>query len=139
MEAAAQPQQQPPQPHAAAAAATNTTAAAAAGMASPAWPLGMLEPARVLGNGLEVSVHACTRSMAREVKHIFPHLKPRAHTRAAEAAGAAAAAATKGEGEDEVLIVPTIQKSRVDTVRFGPEVEEEKDRCLEYVRAGGVS
>jgi len=30
------------------------------------------------------------------------------------------------------LILPTIQKSRVVTVRFGVEVEEEKDRCLEY-------
>jgi hypothetical protein len=31
--------------------------------------------------------------------------------------------------------MPTMQKSRLDTVRFGPEVEEEKDRCLERFAA----
>lgn len=34
---------------------------------------------------------------------------------------------------ESILIIPTIQKSRIDTVRFGAEVEEEKDRCLELV------
>jgi hypothetical protein len=143
MEAA---QQQPA--HCAAAGATSAITSASPSAAPPAaassssWPLGMLEPPRVLANGVEVSVHACTRSMAREIKYIFPHLRPRVHTAHSKgpAGGAAAGAvAAKGEavagGEDEVLIVPTIQKSRVDTVRFGAEVEEEKDRCLEYVRA----
>lgn len=109
------------------------------------WPVGMLEAPRVLANGMEVSVHACTRGMAREVKYIFPHLKPRVVLRSghgganpsASAGGVKESVGWDGNGEgghDEVLIVPTIQKSRVDTVRFGAEVEEEKDRCLEYVR-----
>lgn len=48
-----------------------------------------------------------------QVHHIFPHLK-----------GCVG----------EVLAVPTIQHSRMDIVRMGAEVEEEKDRCLETVR-----
>ncbi|GAB5035059.1 Hypothetical protein NocV09_02300740 [Nannochloropsis oceanica] len=36
------------------------------------------------------------------------------------------------ERRGQLLILPTIQRSRVDTVRFGVDVEEEKDRCLEY-------
>lgn len=110
------------------------------------WPVGLLERPRVLANGMEVSVHACTRSMAREVKYIFPHLKPRVvvqhqqhqQHRSAGSAGSASSGKESGGGEDggdAVLIVPTIQKSRVDTVRFGVQAEEEKDRCLEYVRA----
>lgn len=37
-------------------------------------PAGLLEAPRLLANGIEVSLHACTRSMVREVRHIFPHL-----------------------------------------------------------------
>lgn len=38
------------------------------------------------------------------------------------------------DSDKEVLVIPTIQKSRMDIVRLGTEVEAEKDRCLEHVR-----
>lgn len=69
-----------------------------------------LMPTTLLTNELEISVHNCSKMMMREVHHIFPHLK-RSH--------------------ESVLAIPTIQKSRLDIVRMGVEIEEEKDRCLE--------
>ena len=75
------------------------------------------------------------------MRYIFPHLKVGNHKEPVERA-----AAQRGERRDEakgeetaagasidmegILIVPTIQKSRVDTVRFGVEVEEEKESEL---------
>lgn len=50
-----------------------------------------------------------------------------------EDSSTAAAAGDASVDMESILIIPTIQKSRVDTVRFGAEVEEEKDRCLEFV------
>ncbi len=61
-------------------------------------------------NHLELSVHSCSKMMMREVYHIFPHLK---------------------KSHESVLAILTIQKSRLDVVRMGREIEEEKDRCLE--------
>lgn len=131
--------------------------------------MGMVESPRLLMNGIELSIHTCTKSMAREVRYIFPHLSlssktganrngDKARVPAELHADCAAAAATgtipnteigvagavdeRGQKEKyeedvegkrgQLLILPTIQRSRVDTVRFGVEVEEEKDRCLEH-------
>ncbi len=91
-------------------------------------PVGMVLPPRQLTNGIELSIHTCTRSMVREVRYIFPHLKIKKQQQPEEPQPQD----DNPEEHDEVLIVPTIQKSRIDTVRFGAEVEEEKDRCLEF-------
>jgi hypothetical protein len=144
-------------------AAANTTVPAPPAGAGRAQPSGMVEAPRLLMNGIELSIHTCTRSMVREVRYIFPHLslsstscadssgdkarmpaEPHINTAAAAvAAGGSAIPGTESnvaseqkeeeeEKREKLLIIPTIQKSRVDTVRFGVEVEEEKDRCLEY-------
>ena len=55
------------------AAATTTVPAPPAG-AGRAQPLGMVEAPRLLMNGIELSIHTCTRSMVREVRYIFPYL-----------------------------------------------------------------
>lgn len=61
----------------------------------------------------DISICVCPVLLVHfQVHHIFPHLK-----------GCVG----------DVLAVPTIQHSRMDIVRMGAEVEEEKDRCLETV------
>lgn len=131
---------------------TSTAPAAGAGVAQP---MGMVEAPRLLMNGIELSIHTCTKSMAREVRYIFPHLSLNSNiganrsgdkarvpaelhatiTMPSTEIGVAGDLEKRRQDEErrgQLLILPTIQRSRVDTVRFGVDVEEEKDRCLEY-------
>lgn len=56
----------------------------------------------------EISVHDSPKALQREIKHVFPSIDLQG-----------------------LLIIPTLQKSAYDLVKFGGEVEEEKDRLLE--------
>ena len=81
----------------------------------------------LLANGLEFSVHRCPRTLLRELAHVFPGqglLPARGDAPAAEGA---------------CLAVPTCQHSAMDLVRWGDEVEKEKDLCLERFAAFGAA
>lgn len=67
----------------------------------------------MLPNGFEVSVHTLPKSVARELRLVFPDLL------------------SKGN----VLAVPTCQRSQNDLLQMGPEIAKEKDDLLERVRA----
>ena len=61
--------------------------------------------------GLECSVHRCPKALKRELERIFPDTEI---------------------GED-FLAIPTAQHAKMDLVRIGQEVEDEKDALLETV------
>lgn len=59
---------------------------------------------------LEISLHSCDASFQRELRHIFQNVDL-----------------------NNVLILPTIQRSHYDLVTFGEEVDDHKDFLLENV------
>ena len=94
--------------------------------AADAAPPAVLLARTLLANGLEFSVHRCPRSLLRELAHVFPGqglLPARGEAPAATACRA----------------VPTCQHSAMDLVRWGDEVEKEKDHCLERFAAFGAA
>jgi len=60
---------------------------------------------------IEYSMHTCSPATQRELKAVFPSLAK--------------------EGYDKVIIIPTFQRSTVDLVNVGPDVEAEKERLLD--------
>ena len=59
-------------------------------------------------DNFELSVHDSPKAQQREIKHVFPSIDLQS-----------------------LLIIPTLQKSAYDLVKFGGEVDDEKDRLLE--------
>ena len=71
----------------------------------------MLLPPTMTKQGLECSIHRCPKALKRELERIFPDTEI---------------------GED-FLAIPTAQHAKMDLVRIGQEVENEKDALLETV------
>eukprot|EP00850_Spirogloea_muscicola_P004193 SM000018S03558 [mRNA] locus=s18:34600:35835:+ [translate_table: standard] len=67
---------------------------------------------RTTRSGMEYSVHSCPEHYKRELAAMFP-----------------------GQDLGDVVIVPTCQRAAMELVRFGDEVEAEKDRLLEVFMA----
>merc|ERR1711988_459403 len=61
-----------------------------------------------LTDGFEFSIHACPKKYRSEILALFP-----------------------GVNIEELLVVPTCQRSKMDLVNTGDPVEKEKDYCLE--------
>jgi hypothetical protein len=68
----------------------------------------MLMPPTMTKPGLEFSVHLCPKALKRELSRVFPDT----------------------EISDNFLAIPTAQCAKMDLVRVGEEVEEEKDALL---------
>lgn len=58
--------------------------------------------------GFELSVHKPPKALTREAQHIFPNTDL-----------------------DNILVIPTLQKSKYDLVNWGGEIDVEKDMLLE--------
>jgi hypothetical protein len=71
-----------------------------------------LMPPTMTSQGLECSVHLCPKALRRELSRIFPDT----------------------EITDDFLAIPTAQHAKMDLVRVGEEVEDEKDALLINVR-----
>jgi len=78
----------------------------------PRYPAGTIMEPKTTREHIEVSVHKCPKALIRELERIFPEV---------ELVG----------GEHALLAVPTSQHTKMDLVRVGEEVEDEKDLRLE--------
>jgi hypothetical protein len=81
--------------------------------ASATVSMNTLMPPTMTSQGLECSVHLCPKALRRELSRIFPDT----------------------EITDDFLAIPTAQHAKMDLVRVGEEVEDEKDALLINVRA----
>ena len=101
-------------------------------------------------NRMEVSIHQCSKIMLREVAQVFHCLssvRPKHSSNTISITDVKETydnddenkvslsrtdnQTTKIIDRQDVLAIPTIQKSVMDIVQIGPEIEKEKDRCLE--------
>jgi hypothetical protein len=75
----------------------------------------MLRPPTFLSlYGIEYSIHCSPQQLDKEMIRIFPSLNPHEISK--------------------LLVIPTWQKTKYDLAAIGPEIEEEKARCLENVQ-----
>ncbi|KAJ3298088.1 hypothetical protein HK104_011201, partial [Borealophlyctis nickersoniae] len=68
---------------------------------------------------IQYSIHTAGRHMARELPYVFPDLQH-------------AAGKTGRRVLDDVLVIPTFQKSNFDLVAVTPETNWERDLLLEF-------
>jgi len=75
----------------------------------------LIGPEKLMNGSSEMEIHLCksTKLLQRELNHIFPEIK----------------------NTESTLIITTNQHSSLDLVKLGPEVDQEKDRCLEFFMA----
>ena len=86
----------------------------------------LLEPKLVVrpsrkDDPLEVSVHTLPKPLLREFRHVFAENYLWNDDE------------TMGDGNLEILAIPTNQQARQDLVAVGDEIEQEKDRLLNVV------
>ena len=62
---------------------------------------------KAYGTDFEISVHAMPKSLTREVRHVFPQVEL-----------------------TNLLLLPTLQRSKYDLVTWGGDIDVEKDRLL---------
>jgi hypothetical protein len=113
-----------------ASASTSETAAASTGAASVAATPGTrrqqqrraatLRPPADLGNGLEASVHLCSKALVAELQMVIPEK--------------AELIQASGKGDQPSLVaVATAQRTSSDLAEWGDDAAKQKDDCLETV------
>ena len=77
-------------------------------------------PPTMLSNGIEVSVHTCSRTIQRELALVLPGVP------------------LEADADTAFYIIPTSQRAAMDLVQTGPDVAAEKDALLEKVEAYAI-
>lgn len=82
-----------------------------------------LRPPGDLGNGLETSIHACSKTMSAELKLVIPEQADRIQ-------------ASGKTDQPPLIAVATAQHTDSDLAEWGDDAANQKDFCLERVRHG---